>query len=226
MNRRGPLIVGAIAGVVSVLLIFFLVLPKKAEVAEAKKQLSTAEEQEQELQLQLQQLRAAQADAPQATEEIRRLEELVPPTADLPGLILLLSGAANDAGVDLFTMAPGTPTPGTNGQFSVIPTQVTVTGSYFAIEEFLFNVETLQRAGKVLSLSLAPGGGEDGDDRDVDHLCRRTQRGDEHGVLHDEPERRTWIDPRCVAEPGGRSHPTPLSPRSLIWPFPLETSAF
>jgi hypothetical protein len=37
---------------------------------------------------------------------------------------------------------------------------VTVTGSYFAIEEFLYNVETLQRAGKVLSLSLAPGGGE------------------------------------------------------------------
>ena len=160
MNRRGPVIVGAVAGVVSVLLIFFLVLPKKAEVEEAKKQLASAEQQEQELQLQLQQLEAAQAAAPQATEEIRRLEELVPPTADLPGLILLLSGAANDAGVDFFTMAPGVPTPSTGGQFSVIPTQVTVTGSYFAIEEFLYNVETLQRAGKVLSLSLAPGGGE------------------------------------------------------------------
>jgi Tfp pilus assembly protein PilO len=160
VNRRGPIIVGAIAGVVAVLLIFFLVLPKKAEVEEARKALTTAEQQEQELQLQLQQLRAAQAEAPQATEELRRLEELVPPTADLPGLILLLSGAANDAGVDFFTMAPGVPTPSTGGQFSVIPTQVTVTGSYFAIEEFLYNVETLQRAGKVLSLSLAPGGGE------------------------------------------------------------------
>ena len=160
MNRRGPIIVGAIAGVVAVLLIFFLVLPKKAEVEEAGKALTSAEQQEQELQLQLQQLEAARAAAPQATEEIRRLEELVPPTADLPGLILLLSGAANDAGVDLFTMAPGIPTPSTNGQFSVIPTQVSVTGSYFAIEEFLYNVETLQRAGKVLSVSLTPGGGE------------------------------------------------------------------
>lgn len=159
MNRRGPLIVGVVAGVLAVLLIFFLVLPKKAEVAEARKDLATAEEQEQELQLQLQQLEAAQAAAPQATEEIRRLEELVPPTADLPGLILLLSGAANDAGVDFFSMSPAAPTPST-GQFSVIPTQVIVTGSYFAIEEFLYNVETLQRAGKVLSLSLAPGGGE------------------------------------------------------------------
>lgn len=159
MNRRGPLIVGAVAGVVALLLVLFLVLPKKGEVEEARKQLASAEQQEQELQLQLQQLRAAQAEAPQATEEIRRLEELIPPTADLPGLILLLSGAANDAGVDFFTMAPGTPTPSTNGQFSVIPTQVTVTGSYFAIEEFLYNIETLQRAGKVLSLSLAPGGG-------------------------------------------------------------------
>ena len=160
MNRRGPLIAGVVAGVLAVLLIFFLVLPKKAEVAEARKELASAEEQQQELQLQLQQLEAAQAAAPQATEEIRRLEELVPPTADLPGLILLLSGAANDAGVDFFSMSPAAPTPSTKGQFSVIPTQVIVTGSYFAIEEFLYNVETLQRAGKVLSLSLAPGGGE------------------------------------------------------------------
>jgi Tfp pilus assembly protein PilO len=162
VNRRGPLIVGAVAAVLSVLLIFFLVLPKKGEVEEAKGALTTAEEQEQELQLQLQQLRAAQAEAPQATEEIRRLEELVPPTADLPGLILLLSGAANDAGVDFFTMSPAAPTPSTSGQYSVILTQVTVTGSYFAIEEFLYNIETLQRAGKVLSLALAPGGAEAG----------------------------------------------------------------
>ena len=160
MSRRGPLIAGIVSGVLAVLLILFLVLPKMGEVEKAKKELAAAEQQEQQLQLQLQQLEEAQAEAPQATEEIRRLEELVPPTADLPGLILLLSGAANDAGVDFFTMAPGIPTPNAEGTFSVIPTSVTVTGSYFAIEEFLYNVETLQRAGKVLSLSLAPGGGD------------------------------------------------------------------
>jgi Tfp pilus assembly protein PilO len=160
MSRRGPLIAGIISGLLAVLLILFLVLPKMGEVDTAKEELAAAEQQEQQLQLQLQQLQEAQAEAPQATEEIRRLEELVPPTADLPGLILLLSGAANDAGVDFFTMAPGTPTPNAEGTFSVIPTSVTVTGSYFAIEEFLYNIETLQRAGKVLSLSLAPGGGD------------------------------------------------------------------
>lgn len=160
MSRRGPLIAGAVSGVLVVLLILFLVLPKMGEVEKAKEALATAEQQEQQLQLQLQQLEEAQAEAPQATEEIRRLEELVPPTADLPGLILLLSGAANDAGVDFFTMSPGAPTPNAEQTFSVIPTQVSVTGSYFAVEEFLYNVETLQRAGKVLSLSLAPGGGD------------------------------------------------------------------
>ena len=34
---------------------------------------------------------------------------------------------------------------------------MTVTGSYFAIEEFLYNLETLQRAAKVLTVNLAPG---------------------------------------------------------------------
>jgi Tfp pilus assembly protein PilO len=160
VSRRGPLIAGAIAVVLAVLMIMFLVLPKMGEVEKAKEALAVAEADEQQLQLQLQQLQAAQAEAPQATEEIRRLEELVPPRADLPGLILVLSGAANDAGVDFFTMAPGVPAPNTEQTFSAIPTSVTVTGSYFAIEEFLYNVETLQRAGKVLSLSLAPGGGD------------------------------------------------------------------
>jgi Tfp pilus assembly protein PilO len=163
VNRRGPLIAGVVAGVLALLLVFFLVLPKMGDVGEANEQLEQAETQEQQLQLQLQQLQEAQAEAPETTEEIRQLEELIPPTVDLEGLILLLSGAANRAGVDVLTVAPGTPTPNTEQTFSIIPTAVTATGSYFALEEFLYNVETLPRAAKVLSLTVAPGGAAGGE---------------------------------------------------------------
>ena len=161
MRQRAPLIAGIAAGVVAILLIFFVVLPKMGDVTKSKEALDKAQTEEQQLRLQLQQLEAAKAAAPQTTEEIRRLDALVPSTVDQVGMFLLLSGAANRAGVDPFTMSPGTPTPSTAGSFSAIPVAVSVTGSFFACEEFLYNVETLPRAAKVLSLSLAPGGGTD-----------------------------------------------------------------
>jgi Tfp pilus assembly protein PilO len=159
VNRRGPLIAGAAAGVLAILLIVFLVLPKMGDVSDARAQLVKIEDQEQQLQLQLQQLEAAKADSPQATQEIRNIDEMIPPTADLEGLLLLTSSAANQAGVDFFTVSPAAPTPSADGTFSTISTGISVTGSYFACEEFLHNLETLQRANKVLSLSLSGGAG-------------------------------------------------------------------
>jgi Tfp pilus assembly protein PilO len=161
VSRRAPLIAGIVAGVLSLLLVVFLVLPKLGDVSQSRDALHDAESKEQQLRLQLQQLEAAKAAAPQTTEEIRRLDALVPPTVDQVGMFLLLSGAANRAGVDPFTMSPRPPAPSTAGSFSTIPVAVTVTGTYFACEEFLYNVETLPRAAKVLSLSLTPGGGGD-----------------------------------------------------------------
>ena len=157
MNRRGPLIAGIAAGVLALLMIFFLVLPKMNDVSQAQDELTTAEEQEQELQLELSQLEADKEEAPAANQEIRQIDNQIPPTVDQEGMLLLLDGAATRAGTDFFSVAPGTPTAA--GVYSVIPTTVNVTGTYFALEEFLYNVETLPRAAKVLSLSLAPGGG-------------------------------------------------------------------
>jgi type IV pilus assembly protein PilO len=159
VSRRGPLIAGIAAGALALLLIFFLVLPKMSEVSEAKEKLAAAEEQEQELQLQLQQLQAAQAQAPQANKEIREIDNLVPPTIDEGAIFLLLQGAAARAGVDPSSIAPAPPAADEAvGTFNGVPVSMSVTGTYFQLEEFLYNVETLPRAAKVLNISVAPGG--------------------------------------------------------------------
>jgi Tfp pilus assembly protein PilO len=82
----------------------------------------------------------------------------VPPTADLPALIRLLTAAADGAGVDFFTVAPATPQLDPTGAFSTIPTAISVTGGYFALDQFLFRLESLPRAAKVTSVSITPGG--------------------------------------------------------------------
>lgn len=159
MNRRAPIIAGAVVLLVALLAVFLLVLPKMSEVGETEDRLQEAEDQEINLAAQLNALEDAQAAAPETELEIAAIDAQVPPTADLPSLFRLLQGAADRAAVDFFSFTPGTPVPNLTGSYSTIASQITVSGGYFAIDQFLFLLETLQRAAKVTSLAVTPSAG-------------------------------------------------------------------
>ena len=154
MNRRAPIVAGAIAVVVALLLIFLLVLPKMREVGETEEQLQAAQDQEIALAAELRSLEQAQEQAPETEQEIAAIDDAIPPTADLPALFRLLDSAASRAAVDFFSFTPGTPVVDPTSQYSTISSQVTVTGGYFAIDEFLFLLETLPRAAKVTTVAV------------------------------------------------------------------------
>jgi Tfp pilus assembly protein PilO len=144
--------------VVLLLAVFFLVLPKMNEVSSANDQLDQAVSQEGTLRSQLAALQQAQQDAPQARETIRQVDQAIPPTVDQQGLILLLQNAADQAGVDLFTITPGGLAFDAATGLTSIDNTMTINGSYFAVTEFMFNIETLPRAAKVTSLTVSPSG--------------------------------------------------------------------
>jgi Tfp pilus assembly protein PilO len=156
VNRRAPLIAGGAMAAVAVLLVFLLVLPKMGQVGDVQDQLTEAENQELTLETQLRALQEAQANAPETERQIAQIEEQIPPTADLPALFNQLQAAADRSAVDFFSFSPGTPLTDTSQQFSVISSQITVTGSYFALDEFLFLMETFPRAAKVQSIAVTP----------------------------------------------------------------------
>jgi Tfp pilus assembly protein PilO len=156
-ERRLPIIAGAASAAVILLTIFFLVLPKMNQVGEANDRLDQAQSQQDTLQSQLAALRQAEQNAPAARETIRKVDQAIPPTADEQGFILLMQNAADQSGIDLFTVTPGTPTFDPTRNLSTIPVTITVTGSYFSITEFLFRVETLPRAAKVTTVTMTPG---------------------------------------------------------------------
>jgi Tfp pilus assembly protein PilO len=162
VNGRAPIIAGAIVLLVALLAVFLLVLPKMSEVGETEDQLQETQDQEINLAAQLNALEDAEAAAPDTELEIAAIDEQVPPTADLPSLFRLLQGAADRAAVDFFSFTPGTPLPNLTGSYSTIPSQITVSGGYFAIDEFLFLLETLQRAAKVTTLAVTPSAGGEG----------------------------------------------------------------
>ena len=163
MNRRAPIIAGVIAVAVALFAVFLLVRPKMSEVSTTEDDLQAAEDQEVTLAAQLNALQDAQAAAPETEQEIAAIDAEIPPTADLPSLFRLLQGAADRSVVDFFSFTPGTPAPNTAGTFSTIASQVTVSGGYFAIDEFLFLLETLPRAAKVTTLAVTPSSAASGE---------------------------------------------------------------
>jgi Tfp pilus assembly protein PilO len=162
VNRRAPIIAGVISAVVALLAVVLLVLPKMGDVSTTEEELQSAEDQEVALAAQLAALQDAEAAAPKTEQEIGAIEEQVPPTANLPSLFRLLQSAADRSAVDFFSFSPGTPAPNAAGTYSSIASQVTVTGGYFAIDEFLFLLETLPRAAKVTTLAVTPSGASTG----------------------------------------------------------------
>jgi Tfp pilus assembly protein PilO len=155
VSRRGPLIAAAVAGLVIMLATLFVVVPKMHEVGKVHDDLLTAQGEAVSLQAQLRALQDAQAAAPAAQKQIRKIEKQIPTTADLPGLFRLLRDAANLSAVDFFSFSPGTPVTDASAAFSTLSSSIIVSGSYFSLEEFLHRLEILPRAAKVTSISLA-----------------------------------------------------------------------
>jgi Tfp pilus assembly protein PilO len=155
-GRRAIVIAGVGAGLLALLLVIFLVVPKMGQVTDAEQELEDTRDQQQTLSTQLNALEQAQAEAPENEATIRRVDAQVPPTADLSGAILLLRNAANVAGVQVMSLTPAAPTPATSGNYSSISVSASGEGSYFAVVKYLHEVETLPRAATVESIDLNP----------------------------------------------------------------------
>jgi Tfp pilus assembly protein PilO len=153
------IVAGAGAAILALLLIVFLVLPKMSQVTEAEEELENTRSQQAVLQAQLNALEQARDEAPENEAAIREVDGKVPPTADLPGLILFLRNAATVSGVQVLSLTPATPQPAEAGGFSSISVSASGEGSYFALVKYFHEIETLPRAATVQSVDLSPSEG-------------------------------------------------------------------
>ena len=155
-GKRAPLFAGIGVAVVVVLVAFFLVLPKMGQVKDANAALAEAQSQQATLGAQLAALQAAQTDAPANRETIRKVQQAIPPTVDQQGFMLLMQNAALQSGVDVVTISPGNPVFDPATGLSTVTNAISATGTYFALTEFLFKIETLPRAAKTTSVAITP----------------------------------------------------------------------
>jgi Tfp pilus assembly protein PilO len=154
MNKK-PALIAALVGVGLVFVMMLgLITPKAAQVKAKEKDITAAVQQQSLLALQLSQLQAAAKDAPKDRKRLAKLESQIPPEADLPGLIRLLNTTTDKSAVDFAALAPGSPTP--LGAITVIPIQITIKGTFFAVDQYLYLLENLQRVSSVTNLTVTP----------------------------------------------------------------------
>jgi Tfp pilus assembly protein PilO len=154
--KRSTLVAALVGVALIVLVVAGLILPKAAVVRSKQHEIQQAKQQESGLQLTLQQLQADATQAKQSQSELRNFNAKIPPTTDLPGLIRMLNTVAGDSDVDFMSLAPSQPTLSTDGRMSVIPTQIIVSGRYFAVDQFLYQLETSPRVSNVVSFQMSP----------------------------------------------------------------------
>ena len=154
MNKK-PALIAALVGVGLVIVMMVgLITPKASQVKAKQKDVTTAVQQQSLLALQLSQLQAAAKDAPKDRKRLAKLDSQIPPEADLPGLIRLLNTTTDKSAVDFTAIAPGSPTQ--SGSITVIPIQVTIKGTFFAVDQYLYLLENLQRVSTVTNLTVTP----------------------------------------------------------------------
>jgi type IV pilus assembly PilO-like protein len=184
VNRRAPILAAVGMALLILIVVFLAILPKVREVGVRREELKQAQQDEQFLLAELDRLRAARAQLPEVRRRLAKFNQKVPATADLPGMIRLVQNAADASNLEFFSIAPATPevlggtlpaapvaspspTASPSGEApppivrtpdaSIVPAEVVIIGGFFEVDQFLFRLETLPRAAKVISVAAGPG---------------------------------------------------------------------
>jgi Tfp pilus assembly protein PilO len=135
--KAASVLVGVSGAVVLALGLFLLVLPQRHEAASLKEQVSQTETQ-------IFTARSASTKKPEERVPVTNLFKLakaMPDQTDMTSILLQLQRTADEAGVELESIQPGTSATGSG--YLVQPLNVTVDGKYFTITRFLQRLREL-----------------------------------------------------------------------------------
>lgn len=177
MSRR-PLLIGA-AAALGVLLFWFVFLwsPQGSKISKAKHQKLQAESEQQDLQVRIARLKSLQQEEPQKRAQLESLRVAIPDEPNLAQFILDANTAANVSGIQFLSISPSPPASGTGAAGSapappqtapatpaagarpaVITLQLSISGGYFQIVDFVNRLDGLPRLVVIDSLNLTTGG--------------------------------------------------------------------
>ncbi len=155
MKRNNVIVIGAVAVVAIIALWYvFLYSPLNDDLSSAQAETATAQKQTQDLQATLAQLQSVKNSLPEKQALLNKLDKAVPKNPDLAEFIVQANDIADQAGIEFLSIAPGTPAAGTGG-VSQISLTITLSGSFFQLQDYLQSLESLDRLVVIDALNVA-----------------------------------------------------------------------
>jgi Tfp pilus assembly protein PilO len=149
----------AVVGTLVVLVAWYMLLwgPKGRDLSAAKTERATAEQASSDADLKLARLNSVNKGKDVLLADQVRFTSLVPPTADVAGIITQINDAATAAGVSFLSITPTSPTAAlVAGGPSNVPLAMTVKGAYSPVMDFIGRLSILQRFITVDGMTLTP----------------------------------------------------------------------
>lgn len=137
MNRRGPLVVGAIVLVAVLAWYFLLFSPKGKDLSDTKHKLVAAQTSEQDLRTTLERLEALRKSSAANAQTLQVLTQLVPEKAELAKFIDEANAIAQQSGIDWLSISPTPPATNPAGGPSVIALSMQVEGAFHDLLSYL-----------------------------------------------------------------------------------------
>lgn len=162
MSGRSRIILAAVGVVVVSLLLYFLfVSPQRKELASVRLEIDNARILTTQLEVELQRLQELQANAPELEAELAKFRQFVPLRPELANFIFQVQEAANAAGLDFVNITPELPKdPPEGAALAQVRSAIGASGGYFALQDFLRRLHTLDRAIRVDNFNLSVGSTE------------------------------------------------------------------
>ncbi|MGO8684240.1 MAG: type 4a pilus biogenesis protein PilO [Thermoleophilia bacterium] len=133
------IIAGVAAVVVIVAWYLFFLNPVESRLNTANTQIASAQTSLSEKSAQVAQLQALEQTAPQAKVDLIELGKMLPSQGNVPSLIIELTQTAELSGLQFGGITPALPQTGT--PFGIQSINLTLTGSFFNLEDFLYRLE-------------------------------------------------------------------------------------
>ena len=157
MKEHKKIILSSVGVVlVMALMFFFLISPRKGQLAEAREQVDAAEAETVVLETELTRLEGLKAQAPQLQAALDEIRDMVPDEDRVSSFVFQLQQEANKAGLEFVSITPQLPKPPPEGApLAEVKIDIGARGTYFTIQDFIRRVTELDRAVRVDGFSMA-----------------------------------------------------------------------
>ena len=156
MSRRVRyILVGIGLVVVAALCWFFLLSPLRGEIADTEKQIEDQRDQISLAKTTLAQAEGTRDEGRRNQARLLELSKMVPPSEELPSLLLQLQDLADQSGIDFIAVTPGEPRAvEAGGGYMVLPLQLQFSGTYFDVSDFAYRAEQMVAGpGRLLAIN-------------------------------------------------------------------------